>query len=234
VHATMSNGLTAGVLVLLAMLLFIAISFRSVFLADIVRLYRHGLLLSACIKAMTRPEIIWFCVIAVAVSSFFSLCDAIFFGRSAPIFPHTAQGVAVLGLLFVFLIGFHLWDCIVNKITPLCFGTFFFGRLNRTLVITGARYIDCRGEFTVIPSGEEVTVRLARGTVGKAYLLMLHPKDPSVVLPIIDDDASYLEHVVNPFFSLATNERRKEILAEIARLRKGTNGPAEPRNMETA
>jgi hypothetical protein len=63
-------------------------------------------------------------------------------------------------------------------------------------------------------------VRLAHGTKGATYLLIMHPVDPSIVLPIIDDDPSYIEHVVIPFIPFATDERRKEIMAEIARLRK--------------
>ena len=101
-HANINKELTAGICVLLAMVLFIAISFRSVFLADVARLYRHGLLLSACFKVMTHRFILWFYVIAAAfyISSLVHLGRALqrwdfylfFYSSSLPVFT---SGIAL-------------------------------------------------------------------------------------------------------------------------------------------
>ena len=101
----------------------------------------------------------------------------------------------------------------MNRITPLCFGTFLIGRLNQSYWVL----LGWRAEFTLIPSAEPLILRLPIGTVGATYLLVRHPAEPSIVLPIIDDQPSYMKNVV--MISFVTEERRREIMAEIARLR---------------
>jgi hypothetical protein len=174
--------------------------FGFVFLEDVARLYSCGMLPGACYRALSRPMILLFFAGFAAVFVLF--------------IPHTPLSNALAAFLIVFAACVHLWDCITNKITPLCFGTFLFGRLNRRYVVR-AVYLDYRAEFTLIPSAEPLLIRnLATGKEGTTYLLVRHPTDPSIVLPIIDDNPHYMDIMV-----FATDERRTEIVAEIARLR---------------
>jgi hypothetical protein len=174
--------------------------FRSVFLEDVARLYRNGLLPGACYRAMSHRYILLFYAAFAAAFVFLT--------------PHIAIAIALSAFIVVFATCAHLWDCMTNKITPLCFGTFLIGRLNGKHVIY-ARYPSYWAEFTLIPSAEQLTVRnLACGTEGATYLLVQHPTEPSIVLAIIDDDPRYME-----VMRFATDDRRAEIMAEVARLR---------------
>jgi hypothetical protein len=203
----MSNEVRAAICVFLAVLLLIAISFRSVFLADVARLYRHGLLLRVCLKVMTNPWIL--CIYATTIAVLY-----IFFS------PKTAKDTAAAGVSLVFLSGFLFSYFIANSITPLCFGTFVVGRLNRKYRVGFGQFRRRLADFTVISSGEPVTVNVNAGNEGKAYLLIVHPAEPSIVLPIIDDNPSYMQQIG---ISFATDERRQEIMAEITRLREKDN-----------
>lgn len=180
--------------------------FRSVLLEDIVRLYRNGLLPGALWRALSRP-VLWVGY-AVFVAVFYFLS------------PHTPLAIALLMFLFVFGTGAHVIDCIVRMITPLCFGTFLIGRLRerRTIAMPKSTYF--YADFILIPSGAELTLwNLPAGTVGKTYVLVQHPKDPSIALAIIDDDARYM----NQLMVFATETRRRLIAEEVQKLRRADN-----------
>jgi hypothetical protein len=71
-----------------------------------------------------------------------------------------------------------------------------------------------------VPSGDEVytnatEVAGARGTVGRTYLLLQHPDDASIVLPLIDDDPRCMAHILR----FAFGERRDLIVRQIGFLR---------------
>lgn len=173
--------------------------FHFIFLEDVARLYRHGLLLGACSRTMRHPVILLY----------YAVCAVIYF-----LDQPTARNTALLGFALVLGTSVHAWDCIVTRLTPLCFGTFLIGRLNWKL---RNLYLSFRSEFTLIPSAEQLLVlNMGSGTEGLTYLLIQHPTKPSIVRPIIDDDPSYMKDIM----AYATDERRMEILAEIARLRR--------------
>ena len=139
---------------------------------------------------------------------FYAVCAVIYF-----LDQPTARDTALLGFALVLGTSVHAWDCIVTRVTPLCFGTFLIGRLNWRL---RSLYLGFRTEFTLIPSAEQVLVlNMGCGTEGLTYLLIQHPAKPSIVRPIIDDDPSYMKDIM----AYATDERRMEIMAGIARLR---------------
>jgi hypothetical protein len=176
--------------------------FRSVFLEDIARLYRHGLLPGACARLATRWEmgLAYACIAAV-----------FFFVSSSP------RTAVLLGFLALVIACAHVGEAVVQYMTPLCFGSFQIGRLRERQARLVGKAILLRADFILVSSGEELCLRnLAAGTPGMTYLLIRHPGDPSIVLAIIDDNPRYMKRIM----VYATDERRAEIAAEIAKLRR--------------
>jgi hypothetical protein len=175
--------------------------FRSIFLEDVVRLYRAGLLPGACVRLATRPAM------GVAYACF---AAAFLFIPSEPL---TAALLIFLALMMTCV---HVGDSVVNFMTPLCFGSFLIGRLKRRWIIR-ARYITYRAEFILVPSGAEILLtNVTIGTEGQTYLLLQHPAAESVVLAVIDDSPWFMKSLER----YATEARWSEITAQIEKLRR--------------
>jgi hypothetical protein len=128
--------------------------------------------------------------------------------------------VWVLWTVFVLiLLHFLFVSFVVKFLTPIYFGFLAFGRLKKIEhwakpgPITFASFVE-------VPSGNELHVNImgvwpVRGTVGTTYLLLRHPSNVKIVLPILDDDPIYRSHVLN----LATARRRQEIEMQLQKLR---------------
>ncbi|HEX3862443.1 MAG TPA: hypothetical protein VHY35_12185 [Stellaceae bacterium] len=173
---------------------------RSVFLEDVARLYRNGLLPGACARIATRPEM-WLAYAVVAIIGTF--------------FAHSPVVIGELAIMVVLGTGFYLANAVARTMTPLCFGSFLIGRLTNRYHLLGVGGI-YRAEFVLIPSAEELTIpNLPIGTIGTTYLLIRHPSDPSIVLPIIDDNPPYMRRIM----MFAPEERRSEIAAQIEKMR---------------
>jgi hypothetical protein len=110
--------------------------FRSVFLEDIARLYRAGLLPGACWRLATRL-LIWLGYAAIAF--------VLLFISNAPL------TCALLGFLAVCTTCTHVIDCVVHFMTPLCFGSLLIGRL-KWKYVNAVRLITLRSGFILIPS----------------------------------------------------------------------------------
>lgn len=175
---------------------------RFVFVEDVARLYRHGLLPGAVARVATRWE----------MGLAYGCITAMFF-----FIPGSPATAILLGFLGLVIACAHVGEAVTQYMTPLCFGSFLIGRLRDREVKLVVKSVVVRADFILIPSGEELMLRnLATGTRGMTYLLIRHPADPSIVLAIIDDDARYLNRIM----VYATEERRAEIAAEIATLRR--------------
>jgi hypothetical protein len=174
--------------------------FRSLFLADLARFYRNGLLPGLCWRLAGDWEI-WLTYGGAAAAFFF--------------FAWSPREIALLVFLVVFATCFYVVHTVVYVASPLCFGRFSLGRLTRRYTVPG-RYPDYRADFISIPSAEPMTIlNIATGTVGTTYVLLQHPDDPSVVLPLVDDNPRFMNHIM----TFATAERYAEIAAEVDKLR---------------
>lgn len=175
--------------------------FRSIFLEDILRLYQAGMLPGACARLAARP--------AMAIPAACLVAAFLFI-------PGEPLAAALLVFLALMMICVHVVDSVVNFMTPLCFGSFLFGRLKRRWVIR-ARYISYRAEFILVPSGAEILLtNVTIGTEGQTYLLLQHPAAESIVLAVIDDSPWFMKSLQR----YATEARWSEITAEIEKLRR--------------
>jgi hypothetical protein len=182
--------------------------FRSLFIEDIARFYQHGLLPRICRLLATRPEI-WF-----------------IYGIIAAVYLLFAQGPrddALMIFTAVAIACFYVTHHTVHILTPLWFGTFLYGRLKEKYKRYMPQMVRYGAGFLLVPSAAELNIETLEvppgGTVGRTYLLLRHPGDPSIVLPIIDDDPRFMDYMMNYMLKFASNERRSAIFAEIERLR---------------
>jgi hypothetical protein len=107
-------------------------------------------------------------------------------------------------------------DFTVQLLSPVFFGSFAIGRL-RDIRKSRMRVVY---DLVLMPSGLEISagilaLLLARGTIGKTYLLLKHPCNVLVALPLIDDDPAFLAYILG----FASGDRRDEIVRQLAILR---------------
>ena len=57
--------------------------------------------------------------------------------------------------------------------------------------------------------------RLVGERYRRTYLLLLHPSNDRIALPLLDDDYSFIEEILR----LANDERRQQILLQLRNLR---------------
>ncbi len=177
--------------------------FRSLFIEDVVRFYKQGLLPFVCVALVTRPEI-WITYAGIGVMFL--------------LFAHGPRDDAIVVLLAVIVACFYVTHYTVYILTPLWFGSYFYGRLTdkyRRLLGRTWRYGNW---FLLVPSAAELNIEFIdvppSGTMGRTYLLLRHPADQSIVLPLIDDDPRFMRHMMG----FVGSERQAELAAEIEKL----------------
>jgi len=168
------------------------------FFRDLQRFRQEGLLFTLCYILFARIELL-FCY-----GGLIALCVA-FRGDPRLLILVCLVGVVLTLLLFI--------NFTVQLLTPVFFGPFVIGRLKDVTRFRGRVTYG----FELLPSGEEVDaggmdLALALGTVERTYLLLQHPADASVVLPLIDDNPAYLTRILG----FADSDRRDLILRQIA------------------
>jgi hypothetical protein len=182
--------------------------FRSLFVEDVIRFYRQGLLPQICGLLATRTEI-WIVYAGIAVMGF--------------LLSRGPRDNAILVLLCIIVACFYVTHYTVHILTPLWFGSFFTGRMTDKYWRNLGRSWRNGAWFLLIPSGGELNVDTAdmpaSGTINRTYLLLRHPADPSIILPIIDDDPAFLRSTMD----FVTGDRRSEIWAEIYKLHPSGN-----------
>jgi hypothetical protein len=190
--------------------------FRSLFIEDVIRFHQRGLLRSIFWLLATRREI-WLAFGALAV---------IFI-----LFAHSPRDRALMILLAAILACFYVTHYVVHVLTPLWFGSFTFGRLTEKYKFY-ARSVQYGYWFLLVPSAASLNVQSmdmpASGTIGRTYLLLRHPSDPSIVLPLIDNDARFMSHMM----TFVEPERRSEILTTIDKLRPASEGALSTTDVE--
>jgi hypothetical protein len=178
----------------------------SDFVRDLARLRRYGLLPTALRVLFVRSELlVWLAAVGAIVYYCYS-------EDSAKCWSLTI--VFVLLLLHFLFVSF-----VVKWLTPLYFGKPAFARLDRIEhwakpgPLTAMR-------FSVLPAAVPLGINImgiwpVRGTVGTVYLLLYHPANASIALPVIDDDPTFLSYLL----ALPTPDRRAYLLSELRRLR---------------
>lgn len=178
--------------------------FRSLFIEDVVRFYKQGLLPFVCLVLATRPEI-WITYAGIGVMFL--------------LFAQGPRDDALIVVLAVIVACFYVTHYTVHLLTPLWFGSFFYGRLTDKYLRIVGRTWRYGAWFLLVPSAAEFNIETidmpAGGTIGRTYLLLRHPADRSIVLPLIDDDARFMRHMMG----FVGSERQAELAAEIDRLR---------------
>ncbi|HTV37941.1 MAG TPA: hypothetical protein VMF12_16030 [Xanthobacteraceae bacterium] len=178
--------------------------FRSLFIEDVVRFYKQGLLPFVCVALLTRAEI-W--ITYAGIGALFLL------------FAHGPQDDALIVFLAVFVTCFFVGHYTVHILTPLWFGSYFCGRLTDKYVRFLVKTWRYGAWFRLVPSAAELNVETIDmppgGTIGRTYLLLRHPADHSIILPLIDDNPTFMRHMMG----FVGNERQAELAAEIAKLR---------------
>jgi len=168
------------------------------FIRDLLRFRQEGLLFTLCYILFARIELlVWYGLLIAAF--------VVYRGDPKSVVLLCLGAVVLTLLLFV--------NFTVQLLTPVFFGPFVMGRLKGITRIRGSVSYG----FELMPSGDAVEAGVmelaaARGTVGRTYLLLQHPANASVVLPLIDDDPAYLTCILRP----ATSDRRDLILRQIA------------------
>jgi hypothetical protein len=153
--------------------------FRILFVRDLVRLYRLGVLWTLWRLVFLR----WGAVLPLGALVGLYLVTA----------PHTPQ-VNILSIVLVLLIAYHCFVYLtVRYFTPLYFGRFCYGRLTRIGRLQAYTYY----YFLLMPTATEVRVSVfgvayGGATIGQTYLLLQHPDDPSILLPIFDDNPRFV------------------------------------------
>jgi hypothetical protein len=177
---------------------------RSLFIEDVVRFYKQGLLPFICVVLVTRPDI-WIAYAGV--------------GAAYLLLAHGPRDDALVVVLAVIVACFYVTHYTVHVLTPLWFGSFFYGRLTGKYRRVAVRTCRFGAWFMLVPSAAELNIETAdmpaSGTIGRTYLLLRHPADQSIVLPLIDDDPAFMRHMMG----FVGNERQAELAAEIDKLR---------------
>jgi hypothetical protein len=133
----------------------------------------------------------------------------------------------VFWLLFWLSVSYAVWAHVISLtfhvLSPVNFGKFSLGRL-QTIGSSGGKFPHTVTEFVLLPSNAKMRIDIHKlapvfGTVGETYLLLAHPTDNSVALPVMDGDARFMRYLLR----FATKERRQDILREVQKLRAQTN-----------
>jgi hypothetical protein len=171
------------------------------FFHDLRRFQQHGLLFTACYLLSARAELlVWYGIPILFV---------VLFGvDSKNLILLCVTGIVITLIVFV--------DFAVQLLSPVFFGSFAIGRLQD---IRKSR-MRVMYDFVLVPSGIEISagvmaLLLARGTIGRKYLVLKHPANALVALPLIDDDPAFLAYILG----FASSDRRDEILRQLEFLR---------------
>jgi hypothetical protein len=175
------------------------------FFRDLARFRQEGLLSTVGYLLLARGELLVFYGLLIILSVFF---------RTDP------RTLSILGVLTVLLTLILFVKFEVELITPVFFGPFAIGRLTSMVWSRGRETFG----LELVPSGDEVytnamAIAGARGTIGRTYLLLQHPDDASIVLPLIDDDPRRMAYILR----FAFGERRDLIVRQLAFFRSGNS-----------
>jgi hypothetical protein len=176
---------------------------RLLFIRDLARLRRLGVLWTLWWLLFMR----WDVVLPLGGLAVLYLVTA----------PHSPR-INILSILFVLFIAYYcLVYVTVRYFAPLYFGQFRYGRLMRIGRLRASTFY----YFLLPPSATEVMVRVfgvAQGdaTIGRTYLLLQHPDDPSILLPIFDDSPRFIARRME----MTRPDRWSEIAGAIDKLRR--------------
>jgi hypothetical protein len=179
---------------------------QFLFIRDLARLHRLGVLWTLWRLIFVRLDVVL--VFGALV---------VLYLATAPHLPRTNVLWAALVLLVAYYCFVYLT---VRYLSPLYFGRFAYGRLTRIGRLgAGIFYY-----FVLASSATEVRVHVygvaqGRATIGKTYLLLQHPDNPSILLPLFDDDPRFVARQME----MTRPDRWSEISAAIERLRGARN-----------
>jgi hypothetical protein len=167
------------------------------FFRDLARFRQEGLLSAVGYLLLARGELLFFYGLLIGLFVYF---------RADP------RTLGILGIVTVLLTLILFVKFEVELLTPVFFGPFAIGRLSSMVWSRGGETFG----FELVPSGDEVDTNAmaiagARGTVGRTYLLLQHPDDASIVLPLFDDDPRCMAYILR----FAFGERRDLIVRQI-------------------
>jgi hypothetical protein len=175
-------------------------------LRDLGRFHQSGKLRLLARLVLWRRELwVWLALVAVLAVILFAT------DWSA---ANKAGLVVLLGVILY-------WQCasfVVRYLSPLYFGRIASARLVKreyVFYLGTVTYLD----MVLLPDGVPARVgivgRQVGGTVGRVYVVLLHPHNDQVVLPLIDDDQAFTTAMLD----LTDAGRRVELTGAVRALR---------------
>ena len=175
----------------------------SEFVRDLNRFRRHGSLSTVFVR---RELAVW----AVTMAAITYWCK-------------DALSWVLWGIISLIFLHIILVSLTVQFLSPIYFGRFSYGRLQH-IEYVGVPTRRIQLEFVGLPSGVPLPIGITgvklTAEVGKTYLLLMHPANEHIALPMLDSDHVFFYYILR----LANDARRLEILEKISRLRE-TSSP---------